>query len=240
MAKRPFTIIHQDADIVICNKASGVLSIPGRDPKQLSLQELLKRKLKADIFIVHRLDKDTSGIICYAKNEIAHKNLCEQFEKREVKKKYLALVSGTPNPAEGKVENFLSPHIKGYMKVSTTGKRAVSMYKTLKSYDQISLMEIEILTGRMHQIRVHMRSIGHPLIVDKIYGKRSELFLSEFSQKPLYRSKYKSERPLISRHSLHAHSLTFTHPDTQKKIKFECDLAKDMKAVIHQLERNKS
>ena len=239
MAKKPYTIVFEDQDIVICNKASGILSIPGRDPSQLSLQELLKRKFKEDIFIVHRLDKDTSGIMCYAKNAASHKFLCDQFEKRKVSKKYLALVNGTPNPSEGKIENYLSQHVKGYMKVATTGKRAVSKYKTLKTYDQISLMEIEILTGRMHQIRVHMRSIGHPLVVDKLYGKRSELFLSEFSTKRINRGKESVERPLITRHSLHAHSLSFTHPKTKEKLFFECDLPKDMKAVLHQLERNR-
>jgi 23S rRNA pseudouridine955/2504/2580 synthase/23S rRNA pseudouridine1911/1915/1917 synthase len=157
--------IFQNEDFIAINKPSGVLTIPDREGKEVSLKKLLKEAY-GDIFVVHRLDRDTSGIVVFAFNEKMHKHLSLQFEARETKKIYNGLVLGKPGLGEGVIDEPIAEHPtkKGLMTVWRKGKESITEYRTLESHRYFSWMEFHILTGRTHQIRVHMKHLGHPIV----------------------------------------------------------------------------
>lgn len=226
--------------MVIVEKPAGVLTIPDRfDASKPSLQGLLQEKY-GSIWVVHRLDRETSGIICFARNEAAHRHLNMQFSERSVDKIYLALVDGHPNPSVGTIEKNIAPHpgIPGKMMISRMGKYALTHYKVVDTFQSFSLVEANIKTGRTHQVRIHLSSIGHPLAVDPLYGKRAALFLSEIKLRR-FRTGNQTEdpRPLMSRMTLHALRLAVQHPETGERIVVESPLPKDFKALINQLDK---
>ncbi|GJM31952.1 MAG: RNA pseudouridine synthase [Saprospiraceae bacterium] len=237
--KTPFTVLYEDETFIVINKPAGLLSIPDRYvPEKANLYHLLLAT-NEDIRIVHRLDRETSGIICFAKTEDAHKHLCKQFEERNIQKYYLALVDGHPNPEEGSIDRPIAKHPSksGKMMVSNRGKEALTTYKILDKFQHFSLVDISIHTGRTHQIRVHFQGIGHSLAVDPLYGKREAFFLSEIKRKAFRIGKDQEERPLLSRTSLHASRLILSHPESEESIEFEAPLPKDLQAVIKQLNK---
>lgn len=237
--KRAYEIIHEDESIVVVSKAAGVLTIPDRyQPEKYNLFDQLNRQF-GKVFVVHRLDKETSGILLFAKTEEAHRHLSQQFENRTVRKYYLALLDGELPEGEGKIEKPLAPHQHHpeRMVVKPKGKPSLTIYRVLERFRSFTAVEAQILTGRTHQIRVHFQSIGYPLAVDAIYGKRSELFLSEFKKKNFTLGKNKEERPLISRSTLHAQRIAFQHPRTGKQVEFEAPLPKDLRATLNQLQK---
>lgn len=237
--KTSLEIIFEDDSLIVVNKPAGLLSIPDRyDANKPNLYHILLAD-NEEIRIVHRLDRDTSGTICFAKTEEAHRTLSLQFEERSTEKLYLALVDGHPTPEIGSIDRPIARHPAkpGRMIVTNKGKEALTTYKVIESFKLFSLVEVNIHTGRTHQIRVHFQAIGHPLTIDPMYGKREGFFLSEIKRKSYRLGKFEEERPLMSRTALHASQLTLQHPETGTKQTFEAPLPKDFQAVIKQLQK---
>jgi RluA family pseudouridine synthase len=232
-------ILHDDPHFLIVNKEPGMLSIPDRFVAEIP--NLLKslNQIHEKVFVVHRLDKETSGIICYAKTEEAHKHLNKQFLDRTVDKHYLAVVEGSPYPTSGEIDLAIieSSVTRGKMIVKKTGKPSLTVFETLEFFKHYSLVDANIKTGRMHQVRIHFSAIGHPLDIDPLYGRQSEIFLSKIKRKKFNLQKNVEERPLMSRTTLHAHSLEFDHPVTGERMKFEAEPPKDFRALLNQLRK---
>lgn len=229
--------IFEDDHLIVISKPPSLLSIPDRYNSNIpSVSEILRKKY-GEIFVVHRLDKETSGMMIFAKSADAHKLLNEQFQTRSVKKTYWALVKGI-SPMEGIVDVNITVHpIKSQMMASLKGgKTARTEYKTISHFKSYSLVEAFPHSGRTHQIRVHLSHIGHEIVCDSIYGTDEPLFLSSFKRK--YRQALeKEERPLLSRLALHSKELSFEHPINKNNLNFECELPKDFRAALNQLEK---
>lgn len=261
MAKQaPLTILHNDADLVAINKPAGIASVPGAGAaavasKLIATQLALPFKGEVDPRIrpVHRIDMDTSGVLLFAKHRLAQQALSEQFQNRRVEKTYLALVAGVPVEMSGEIDAPMrrNPSEPIRMEIHRVGKPAITRWKILQRFRGFALLEVSPLTGRTHQIRVHLASIGHPLVVDPLYGMRQRpahlnqtrtrddddeerpagLYLSAFKRG--YRESG-AERPLISRLSLHAQRLELTHPNGSP-LKLVADPPKDLRAAINAL-----
>ena len=222
---------------VVINKPAGLLSIPDRFGVDIPNVEAFLRNKFGEIFVVHRLDKDTSGVMVFAKTPEAHKKLSMAFERREVKKSYMAIVEGAPIDPEGEIVAPISedPQKAGKMKIDQkNGKESTTKYRIAERFRRFSLLELNPETGRQHQIRIHCAFMGHALCVDPLYGKRKELFLSEFKRG----YKREEERPILGRLALHAQSLSFPDPDTGTILKYEVELPKDMRATLKQLRQH--
>lgn len=229
--------ILETTDFVAINKPSGLLSIPDREGKDISLKQLLKHKY-GDIFTVHRLDKDTSGLIVFAKNEIWHKHLSQQFENRETKKIYNGLVIGSPFQTAGVINEPIAEHPvkKGLMVVNKKGKESITEYETLQKFKLFTWMQFRILTGRTHQIRVHMKFLGHPIVCDDLYGDGKPIFISQLKSRYKLSKSEDEERPLLNRLALHSSQLSFKGIDGQA-YNLEAPLPKDLKATLNQLNK---
>jgi len=241
MAKKAnYQLIAETKDFIIVNKAAGLLSIPDRfRPDEVpNLYHMLKADF-GEIYIVHRLDKDTSGIICFARTAEAHKNLSLQFEERKTKKTYWALVLGQPYPEEGRIDAPIAKHptIAGRMAVARKGKPSITDYSTLETFKQHSLLACDILTGRTHQIRLHLKHLGHSLVVDPSYGGQDQFFLSEIKGRKYRSAKYAEERPLLKRVPLHAYQLQIADPSSGESLSFQAAPPKDMRATLSQLRK---
>lgn len=237
--KNDVQILFQDEALIVVEKPPGMLSIPERfDPLKDNLLSRL-RQIYGQVFVVHRLDRETSGLMCFARKEEAHRNLSIQFTERQVDKYYLALVDGRPIPPSGIIDKPIGPHasIAGKMAITPTGKPAITLYQVLDTYRNFSLVQANIKTGRTHQIRVHFSSIGHPLAVDPLYGKREFLLLSEIKLRNFRIGKYAEEKPLIHRLTLHAWKLGLTHPVSGERLEVESPLPKDFRALLSQLDK---
>ncbi len=238
--KTKIDLLYEDEAFIVVNKPPNLLTIPDRfDATKPNLYHWLSAQYAKKIFIVHRIDQETSGAICFARTEAAHRHLSQQFEKRTVEKVYLALVEGQPNPPTGEIDKpiGLHPTQPGTMTVIRTGKPARTDYRTMEVFKAFSLMEADIKTGRTHQIRVHFKFIGHPLMIDALYGKRAAFYLSEVKGRSYNPNKHQEERPLMSRTTLHAGKLVLDHPITGKRLAFEAPLHKDFAAVLQQLRK---
>lgn len=231
-----FTLFEND-DLIALNKPSGLLSIPDREGKDISLKILLKEKY-GDIFTVHRLDKDTSGLIIFAKNEATHKHLSRQFEERQTEKIYLGLVLGSPTEKKGTIDAPVMEHTvkKGQMVINRKGKEAITDYEVLEDFGIYSWMQFRIHTGRTHQIRIHMKDLGHPIVCDELYGDGKPVLLSSFKSKYNLSKNEEEERPILPRLALHAYQLKFKDINGQI-IELEAPVPKDMRATLQQLEK---
>lgn len=231
--------LFEDEHIIILNKPAGLLSIPDRSG-QSSNSLLSQLRIKyPNILTVHRLDKDTSGTIVFAKTTDAHQRMNQLFQERKTKKRYLAIACGNPEKNEAEISSRISNPGNG-KKVfidERMGKTATTSIVVLERYDYYCLIDINISSGRMHQIRVHMSSIGHPLAIDPIYNDTEKIFLSSIKRRYKHK-KGIEERPLMSRLSLHSSSISFTHPYTKKNITITSELPKDFKAFLNQLRKN--
>ena len=236
-----FSIIFENEDFIAINKESGLLTIPDRhDDTQLSLYKILNQKY-GKIFIVHRLDRDTSGLILFAKTEATHKYLSQLFEQRNIKKNYLGIVRGSMPEKEGAINEPIAEHPikKGVMAINKKGKPSLTNYEVLEDYGIYSLVQFDIQSGRTHQIRVHTKFIGHPIICDAVYGDGKPVLLSSFKKKYKLSQHDLEERPIISRLGLHSHNLSFRDIH-HKEFSIEAPLPKDMKALLQQLKKNRS
>ncbi|MBT8232257.1 MAG: RluA family pseudouridine synthase [Saprospiraceae bacterium] len=241
MGKQRWEILFEDDHIIVINKPAGLLTIPDRyDPDIPNLLSSLS-KYRDNVFVNHRLDKDTSGIILFSKTENAHAAFSKIFEERKIDKKYKAIVHGVPIEEVGQIELkiAISKNKRKQMVIDQKGKISTTKYRILKSWINHSLLELKIITGRMHQIRIHMKAINCPIVADSTYGIDDAFYLSTIKRK--YRKSSNTiEKPLLSRMALHSHELSFIHPITNKEVVFNAPLPKDMRAVVSQLDKNQS
>jgi 23S rRNA pseudouridine1911/1915/1917 synthase len=232
-------IVFEDNDLIALNKPSGLLSIPDREGKEISLKKLLIEKY-GNIFTVHRLDRDTSGLIVFAKNETAHRYLSLQFEDRQTEKIYFGLVLGSPSNKNGLIDAPIAEHPvkKGTMVVHRNGKESLTDYEVLEDFRNYSWLQFRIHTGRTHQIRVHAKHIGNPVACDELYGDGKPILLSALKHKFKLSKNELEERPILGRLALHAFSLKFNKPNGEL-IKLEAELPKDLRALLQQLRKLK-
>ncbi|MCE9671464.1 RluA family pseudouridine synthase [Myxococcus stipitatus] len=230
----PLTLLHEDKDLVVVDKAAGMVVHPGAGHASGTLVNALLHRVK-DLAgvggelrpgIVHRLDKDTTGCLVVAKNEQALVALQKAFKTRAVEKTYLALVHGAP-PAEGRIETLYGRHpvhrqrFTGKVK---EGKPAITVYRVREVFDGAALVEVDLLTGRTHQIRVHLAEAGHPLLGDALYGAgRKAKGLAAEAQ------------ALVGRQALHAWRLSFAHPRSGKQLSLEAPIPADLAGALRLL-----
>ena len=236
-------IRFEDEDMLVLSKQIGLVCHPSVDHAHGTLVNALTYHLKdLPLFqngdmragLVHRIDKNTSGILVIAKNERAHARLAKQFYDHTIDRVYCALAWGNMESEEGTVTGNVGRSLKDRMKMAvfpdgTQGKHAVTHYKVLERLGYVNLLECRLETGRTHQIRVHMEYIGHPLFNDERYGGDRILKGTTFSK---YKQFVENCFQQLPRHALHARSLGFVHPSTGKYIYFESDLPEDMRTVI--------
>ncbi len=234
-------IIFENHKFIAVNKPSGLLTIPDRHNELInSLYKTLQLQY-GKIFIVHRLDKETSGLILFAKDETTHKFLSQLFEQRNVEKYYHAIVTGSLQDKKGIIDEPIAEHPvhKGMMAVTKKGKPSVTEYEVLEEYGIYSLVQFKIQTGRTHQIRVHMKYIGHPIACDEMYGEAKPILLSSFKKKFKLSKHDEEERPLLSRLALHSYELRFKDQD-KKEHDLRAELPKDMRALLQQLKKTRN
>ena len=238
MKKLRWEIVYEDDDCIVIDKPAQLLSVPDRYDASIPNLYSALQQYRPEVYINHRLDKETSGLILFSKNEKAYKLFSEMFEARQLDKRYHAIVHGVPPEEVGMINLSLSASKSASrgMVVNPNGKEAFTKFRILEEWSMYSHLEIKLLTGRMHQIRVHMQAISCPLICDKLYGDGRGFYLSDIKRK--YRRKdERPEKALLERHALHASALSFEHPISSKTIDLSSDLPKDMKAVIYQLNK---
>ena len=230
-------IIHQDQDLLVVNKSSGLVVHPGAgNPSGTLVNGLLKFDSSLSYLpragIVHRLDKDTSGLMVVSRNEKTYLNLIDQLKERTVTRKYTALVVGEPS-LSGVIDKPIGRHPKFRTKqaVIKSGKEAISRFKKVKSLKGYSLLEVSLETGRTHQIRVHLSYLGFPIVGDNTYGGRRK-YVKGTSEN--LRNKINQ----FKRQALHASSLSFIHPSTKKTLTFDSELPDDMKQLIRALKED--
>lgn len=240
----PLRVVHEDPDLIVIDKAAGLVVHPAPgNPDQTLVNALIAHcgdSLKGvggvrRPGIVHRLDKDTSGLIVAAKTEAAHQGLVAQFAARSIERSYLALVWGRPRPEAGTITGNIGRSPRNRKKMAVVrrgGKPATTRYKTLRHLagDRVSLIECRLETGRTHQIRVHLASRGHPLLGDPLYGRGDRQRLMALA------AGRETAPPPLARQALHARSLDFAHPTSRETLRFESKIPRDMKDLLDYLE----
>lgn len=233
----PLTIVFEDARLLVLDKPAGLVVHPGAGSSSGTLVNALLHHVR-DLSgiggvlrpgIVHRLDRGTSGLLVVAKDDEAHRALARQFAGRTVEKEYLALVLGVPQRKQGRIQASIARHRvhRQRMSVDESGRSARSDYTLVESFDGAALLQVRIHTGRTHQIRVHLASIGHPVAGDKLYGgTRTPSSRRAASREAL---------GLLERPALHAARLAFDHPVGSQRLRFESPLPADIEAVLERL-----
>lgn len=238
--KIDFGILYEDQDLIVINKPAGLTTHPGAGNYDHTLVNALLHhcdgvKNLSDLNndsirpgIVHRLDKDTSGLMVVAKNNKAHLSLCEQIKTRQLKRKYLAVILGIITPASGLIDKPIARSKKNRLKMTIDefGKNSITKYKTERIFKngQFSLVECELKTGRTHQIRIHMSSIKHPLVGDFLYMNQIQKNIS------------KALSANFNRQALHSYKISFYHPNNKEPMEFKAKLPKDMDSLIEQMD----
>lgn len=232
-----FEIIFENDFFVAINKPSGLLSVPDRKQSEPSLKDFLLQKY-GTIYTVHRLDKGTSGLIVFAKDETTHKTLSQLFESREVEKQYVGLVNGALMNEQGSVDAaiMMHPADNGTMITHTKGKPSLTDYTLIESFRFFSWVQFQIHTGRTHQIRVHMKHIGNSIVCDELYGDGKPLLLSSFKKKFNLSKKEDEEKPMLNRLALHSCKLQFIF--NNESICLEAEPPKDLRATLQQLRKH--
>ena len=240
-----FSLVYEDENIAAVNKSSGIAVSPDRwDLSRERLDKLIAEFLSLQkIYTVHRIDRETSGLVVFAKNSETHKALSMAFENREVKKRYIAVVNGRPTWKETVCDLSLVPNgNKRHLTIidKFRGKKALTAFRFLGSAGNYSVLEALPETGRIHQIRVHLAALGYPVVCDELYGNAKPVLLSAIKRS--WRGDLLEERPLISRLGLHAAEL-FIPPyakngaEATAGLYLKAPLAKDMSALIKQMEK---
>jgi 23S rRNA pseudouridine1911/1915/1917 synthase len=234
-----YELLHEDEDLLVVVKPAGLLTIPDRQGNQQSLLAALQKRY-GQVFVVHRLDRETSGILCFARNEAAHRHLSMQFERHTADKYYFALLDGSLHHEEGEIDKPIGEHptVPGKMAVVAQGKPSLTFYRVAERFKHFTLTEVLLKTGRTHQIRVHFKSIGYALAVDALYGRRSGFLLSEIKGRSYKQGKFsEEEKPIMERTSLHAARLRLDHPRSGERVEFSSALPKDFDALLRQLRK---
>ncbi|MBP6827239.1 MAG: RluA family pseudouridine synthase [Saprospiraceae bacterium] len=234
-----YELLYEDECLIVVGKPAGLLTIPDRMGNKDSLLGMLEKKY-GKVFVVHRLDRETSGVLCFARTEQAHRHLSMQFERHTTDKFYFALIDGVLHHEEGEIDKPIGEHptAAGKMIVTNSGKPSLTFYRVAERFKRYTLAEVLIKTGRTHQIRVHFQSIGYSLAVDALYGRRAAFYLSEIKGKSYKSGKHsEEERPLMERTSLHAARLRLDHPVTGERMEFIAELPKDFAAMLSQLRK---
>jgi 23S rRNA pseudouridine1911/1915/1917 synthase len=236
----PLNIIYEDSELIVLNKQPGMLVHPARGNTHGTLVNALafySDQLSSGLGefrpgIVHRLDKDTTGVMVATKNDTAQWKIAKQFERRQVNKTYLAIVHGTPELTADRIKAPLGIHPRTREKCAIrmdTGREAITFYEVLESFRGFSLLKLTPKTGRTHQIRVHLSYIKHPIVADDMYGGRLVYPWQLADAEPAV------QEPIIDRAALHAHALEFKHPTTDEMMKFEAPLPEDMQNLLDML-----
>lgn len=243
MPKSLLTILYRQGDLVAIDKPAGLAVIPGR-AETTSALELLAEQLGLPckgtddprIRVVHRIDKDTSGVLLFALTIDAQRHLSEQFQNNTIHKEYLALVRGKAGGADGTINAPLAPHPvqKDRMHLSKHGRPALTLWKVEKQFRKNTLLRCFPKTGKTHQIRVHLLSIGNPLLIDPLYNQASKPILLSSLKHNYNLGKDAEERPLMSRLTLHAEKLRFNAP-WGETVEITAPLPKDFRALLTQL-----
>jgi len=238
VSRRLFQIVFENDDYVAINKPAGLLTIPDRTQSERSLKDILI-DMYGSIFTVHRLDKDTSGLVIFAKNEAAHKYFSNLFEERKIEKYYLGIVHGCPAELSGTIDAPISEHLtqKGLMTVHRNGKPSSTSYEVIEADRHFSLLSFQLHTGRTHQIRVHAKNIGHPLACDDLYGDGKPVLLSSIKKKFKLSKHDEEERPMINRLALHSYKLIFDDA-SGKRMELIAEMPKEFRALMAQLKKN--
>lgn len=218
--KMDLDIVYEDNDLIVVNKPAFLLVHPTKNHENGTLANGLmfhfQQNKSGDIVrFISRLDRDTSGLVLIAKNSFAHMRLAKEMEEHGLQKLYIAIISGQIEPSSGRIHKPIGKKFETdlFQSIIENGQDSETLYRTLKVHEGFSLLELELITGRTHQIRVHLQSVGHPLVGDSLYGGQ---LLPE----------------LIDRQALHAFKLTFRHPRTEEIICLEAPVPGDMKRVI--------
>jgi 23S rRNA pseudouridine955/2504/2580 synthase/23S rRNA pseudouridine1911/1915/1917 synthase len=233
-----YEVIADTPDYIAVSKPSGMLTLPDRfDTLAESLRGLLMNAY-GEIYTVHRLDRDTSGIILFAKHPDAQRHFTQEFEERQVGKHYLGLVMGRMHQTSGTFDQPITEHptIKGKMTVARKGKHAVTHFEVLESLGKYTYISVNIETGRTHQIRVHLQNAGHPIACDPLYGSGEPILLSAVKRNFKLSKEAENERPLLNRLALHAWKISITGMQGER-IELEAPLHKDMDSCIRQLRK---
>lgn len=237
--KIPLDVLYEDRHIIVINKPHGLTVHPGAGRAKGTLVNALLYHCK-DLSgiggalrpgIVHRIDKDTSGVLVVAKTDKSHQFLAKQFKEHSIKRKYLALVWGVVKNGEGTIDLPIGRHVSERTKMSvrtSRGRRAVTHYKVIKRFDNFTLIEATLETGRTHQIRVHLSAMHHPVAGDPVYGKKN--MPSGLSPKLTMFLKN------LERQALHAQTLGIIHPETKEYMEFTAPLPDDINGIITALE----
>ncbi|MBD3868275.1 MAG: RluA family pseudouridine synthase [Acidobacteria bacterium] len=231
----PIAVLHEDDHIIIVNKPAGMVVHPAQAyPGGTLVNALLGRGTRLSGVgergrpgIVHRLDRDTSGVMVVAKSDVAHHGLATMFADREIDKTYHALVWGSPDPEEDEVRSPIGRCRQNPTRMAVGGIRsrpAITRYRTVSSFPGFSWLEIQLLTGRTHQVRVHMSALNHPVVGDKVYGGVQWKGLQDPARRNLLKK--------FDRHALHASVLAFNHPVTGERISFTAELPEEMSELL--------
>jgi 23S rRNA pseudouridine1911/1915/1917 synthase len=232
------SILHKDENLLAVNKPSGWLSIPDRhDPELPSVKSWLESKGER-VFIVHRIDRDTSGLLLVARNEASHKYYNTLFQNRALKKNYYGLVTGSFDEDAGVYDQPIEEHptLPGKMRVGRKGKAAITHYQVEERFRGFSWVRFQIETGRTHQIRVHLQNAGHSLVGDPLYGSADPILLSTFKKKFKLSKTDEEERPLLCRLALHAYSVELTDMEGHEHV-ITAPLSKDLETTLKQLNK---
>ncbi len=234
----PLAIVFEDDYVVVVNKPAGLVVHPAAGAPSGTLanalayhfQQLSKHAGSARPGIVHRLDKDTSGLLVVAKTESAHEDLADQFRAREIFKSYIALVYGVVKQESGRVEQPIArdPRNRTRMAVIPGGRGALSLYRVRRSYDSFTLVDVELKTGRTHQIRVHLSWLKHPVVGDELYSGGRENNVQDV--------RLRADIRKLGRQFLHAEQLGFRHPGTGEQMKFTSPLSPELAGLLRALE----
>ena len=239
----PLDIVYEDEELLVVNKPAGMVTHPAYANYTGTLvnallhhsQTLSSVNTKTRPGIVHRLDKDTTGLMVIAKNDTAHQLLAKQFSLRTIDREYWAIVWGKFKQKKGVIDASLGRSKRDRKKVTVIadGKRAVTEYTVLKEFDDLTLVQLKLKTGRTHQIRVHLAHIAHPVFGDPTYAGRNPEWGGPSAKKT---QRMRNLLKLIDRQALHAKTIGFVHPKTKKLVKFDSELPEDMKGVLEKLE----
>jgi 23S rRNA pseudouridine1911/1915/1917 synthase len=240
----PISVLYEDEDLVAVNKAPGIIVHPARGNPHGTLVNAVAHHAESlsrvggpfRPGVVHRLDRDTSGVILFAKNDVAHARLARQWEDRTVEKQYVAIVEGVPELDADVIDQPLGKHRhvrdRYAVRRDGVGRHATSLYEVAEAFDGFALIFVRPKTGRTHQIRVHLAHIGHRVVADRQYGSRDQVTLQEIA-----RGQADRDEVLIHRQALHAAALTLRHPRTREVIHFEAPLPDDMARLLEALRR---